>query len=443
MKKLNITFCSFPDFSSNTKALYEYMVKRYKDNMNLVWIVYEDKSRKKLLDKNIKAILIGTEEFRNYISNTDVFFTTHCNLIDYKIKDSLYIDFWHAIGPKPVGFLANNLNKHDEYWHTQVRKRVDYFITPSDFWSTVFSSMFGVKPERTLSLGLPIFDHIINSDGKSNLTAILELDVNKYNKIIYYMPTFRKGCGRESESKVNNNNIFNFDSYDEKKLFNYLKKNNFLLCVKRHPSEELEFNQPENDNVRVITDEMLKEKSITVNEILNAADIMITDYSSVGVEFLFLNRPVIYIDKDEEEYRNNRGIILGDYSLWSQGVTCSDLNGLEKIIDDLIKNNLDFTYYYNQRKNLWFGNLQDGGCKQICDYLFDDNKISKNVKYYKDNEEILEKTNKEYKNIIDFQNETIKELNNSLIELNAIKNSKGWKLLEKARKVKNTITFWK
>lgn len=34
MKKLNITFCSFPDFAGNAKALYEYMIKRYEDNMN-------------------------------------------------------------------------------------------------------------------------------------------------------------------------------------------------------------------------------------------------------------------------------------------------------------------------------------------------------------------------------------------------------------------------
>ena len=44
MEKLNITFCSYPDFGGNAKALYEYMKKRYKDQMNLVWIVYNDES---------------------------------------------------------------------------------------------------------------------------------------------------------------------------------------------------------------------------------------------------------------------------------------------------------------------------------------------------------------------------------------------------------------
>lgn len=41
MSRLNITFCSFPDFSGNAKALYEYMLSKNNKNFNFVWIVYE------------------------------------------------------------------------------------------------------------------------------------------------------------------------------------------------------------------------------------------------------------------------------------------------------------------------------------------------------------------------------------------------------------------
>ena len=98
MKKLNITFCSFPDFSGNAKALYEYMNKRYKDNMNYIWIVYNEDSVKILEKKGIKAILIGTEEFKSYITTTNVFITTQGNLDGDKLKakDSVYIELWHG-----------------------------------------------------------------------------------------------------------------------------------------------------------------------------------------------------------------------------------------------------------------------------------------------------------------------------------------------------------
>ena len=52
MKKLNITFCSFPDFTGNARALYEYMIKRYGNNMNYTWIVHEEKNFDKVKKHN-------------------------------------------------------------------------------------------------------------------------------------------------------------------------------------------------------------------------------------------------------------------------------------------------------------------------------------------------------------------------------------------------------
>lgn len=62
MNKLNIAFCSFPDYSSNAKALYEYMLKRYNDNMNFVWVVNSDEMLNKLRESKIETYKIGTEK---------------------------------------------------------------------------------------------------------------------------------------------------------------------------------------------------------------------------------------------------------------------------------------------------------------------------------------------------------------------------------------------
>lgn len=119
------------------------------------------------------------------------------------------------------------------------------------------------------------------------------------------MPTFRKGCDREQESSLNQNNIFNLEQYPEEKLVDFLKKNNYLLCIKKHPSEELNMVDLQNENIKVIYEEDLTNNSITINEILNASDLMITDYSSLGTEYLFFNKPIIYINTDAEEYSKN------------------------------------------------------------------------------------------------------------------------------------------
>ena len=61
-KKLIVTFCSFPDYSSNAKPLYQYMKKRYKDAMRFVWIVRTDEGYKELKSQNIEVYKIYSKE---------------------------------------------------------------------------------------------------------------------------------------------------------------------------------------------------------------------------------------------------------------------------------------------------------------------------------------------------------------------------------------------
>ena len=85
MKKLNIVFCSFPDFSSNAKVQYDYMVKRYKNNMNYIWVVNSDDMLERLLGRGIETYKMGTEKYYNKMKEADVYFTTHANITGEKI----------------------------------------------------------------------------------------------------------------------------------------------------------------------------------------------------------------------------------------------------------------------------------------------------------------------------------------------------------------------
>ena len=145
--------------------------------------------------KGIKAILLGSDEFNKYIPKTNVFFTTHANLAGDKLrtKNSIYVELWHGIGPKPVGFLTENLSKKDIRWYNFLKETIDYMVVPSELWRSLFSSMFNINVQRILPLGLPLLDEIKYSNGKENLNKVLGVDVNKYKKIIMYMPTFKKG----------------------------------------------------------------------------------------------------------------------------------------------------------------------------------------------------------------------------------------------------------
>ena len=98
----------------------------------------------------------------------------------------------------------------------------------------------------------------------------------------------------------------------------------------------------------------------------------------------------------------------------------------------------DDNYYKKEREeksNLMISGLKNGGCEQIYNFLFDENgNINKNVVYYKNPENCLKRKLDETENI----NNNLKlNLESKQEEIDMIVNSKGWRISEKVRKIKN------
>ena len=449
MKKLNITFCSFPDFSGNAKALYEYMVKTYKNKMNYTWIVYNKKSVDKLKTKDINAILMDTYEFKKYIPKTNVFFTTQGNLDGDKVKckNAIYVELWHGIGPKPVGFAQKNPSKDDIKGYGNIGRIVDYFIVPSEFWKTIFGAIFKVEYNRIKDLGMPILDYFKYSDGRKNLSKLLNRDLSKYKKIIMFMPTFKQGFNHSDVEHVSNN-IFNFNKeYDEELFDKFLRDNNYLLCIKKHPGDISKLNFQSYNNIISIDEEMLFEKNLSVNEVINAFDLMITDYSSIGTEFVYFDKPILYVVGDYNEYKENRGIYFDNLDFWTPGPKCMNISSLKIEIKKLLNDKEYFKDLRDKCRELWYGNTKDGGCDKICNLLFNsDGQLLDTIERHESELIKLEVEKNKQKKIIKRnkqkikeQKERIKYLENLEQELASIKYSRSYKIVKNISKLNKFI----
>lgn len=244
------------------------MKKVYSDKMELVWVVSSDEMVAKLAEKGIKSYKVGSKEYFDYCKTVDIFFTTHANIIGEKNPNSIYIELWHGIGPKQSGFLADKVSEDDTQWYSEIGKKIDFLILPSDFWRVIFSTILNCKYSKIVPIGYPKLDYFKNPKSKENLSKVIGRDVSKYDKIIYYMPTFRKGCSRDAEeSKFNLDNAINIEKYNDDELNQFLKENNYLLCIKKHPSEELESNFVDRENMITIREKSLLANMITINEL--------------------------------------------------------------------------------------------------------------------------------------------------------------------------------
>lgn len=90
---------------------------------------------------------------------------------------------------------------------------------------------------------------------------------------------------------------------------------------------------------------------ITLHEILNAADLLISDYSSIYVEYLLLNRPVLFLQRDKDEYLDKRGIILNSADIWFPGPMPNTLNEFMEDIQKLLTQTDYFSAERNNFKN--------------------------------------------------------------------------------------------
>ena len=222
MKK-TIAFESYPDYSNNSKIMYEYFVEKYPVEYNYIWIVYDIESKQTLSKLNVQTISPGDIDFQEKFINIDVIFSTHNFAAQYKKKHQTLFCLWHGGGFKKQGFF-NDIDRENLTLYHQI----DYFNSSSEYMATVFSATLALNIERFLTFGNPRSDILLNSDSKKNLEKIYNIKLSKYNKILIYLPTFRKSANR-NEGYINEKNILNFDSYNEKEVLDFLEKNKYLL----------------------------------------------------------------------------------------------------------------------------------------------------------------------------------------------------------------------
>lgn len=330
-----IIFLSIPDFSDNSKKFYEF-IKNNKE-YECIWIVKEEKVLKYLKETNIKSFKENTLSAILNILTAKYIVSTHNNIIGIKAKSQIYISLWHGMPLKNMYYLENIVDKN--------LKKIDYLISTSKVMRLTMATTFNLDPKKVLITGQPRNDAFFNNNKINEVNSILEIDLNKYSKIIFYIPTFRNGIGR-TDGIINNNNLINLAEYDENSLNDFLVKNNYLLVAKLHPLEESSIDMKEQTNIKILDSKNMLDYQIILNEILNLSDILITDYSSVYFDYLILDKPILFTNIDEAEYMKNRGFVFDNPDFWRPGPKVNNIDDFIKEIEILIN---DSNYYKRER----------------------------------------------------------------------------------------------
>lgn len=224
------------------------------------------------------------------------------------------IQIWHGFPLKTMGHMLKDYDeKRDTYADGWLN--FDYILSFGLNYTTFMSACFGTIQKQYAVTGMPRNDLLFVIDGRKNLEE--KMPETKGKKIILYMPTFRQ-MG-ETHNGRDDGYLFYWKDFNIENLQSFCRSRNLFLLFKLHPCDTSKVSGwcVNSDCMGVLTDDMLEDKCLY--EYLNAADILITDYSSVYFDYMLLDRPIIFTDQDVDSYEGGRGFIAEPADFWRPG----------------------------------------------------------------------------------------------------------------------------
>lgn len=327
-------------YREGSKYLIEYMLKNHPD-YHCTFITLNKNVKKDLDKKGIPCELNTSIKGMIIIAQADAIFTTqYINDIRYvyKKKGRSYYYLVHgqplkiamyALGKTEIGkkiFRRNIITRIKNYLasiinYTYKMSDVSFVSATSDFLTHYMNIDFDGKLNIKI-LGMPRNDALFDHERMHNERWIKGLE-NKF--VITYMPTHRAyGYGKVTPTPF----------IERPDIQKWMNENNVVLLMKNHPNMIQKIKETENSQCIIDITKLRIDPQVC----LYKSDVLVTDFSSVWMDYLLLYRPIIFYIYDDFE-KNDVGCHY-DIRQDPPGHFCYNENEFFYLIKS-IKNNYD------------------------------------------------------------------------------------------------------
>lgn len=341
-------------YTGNPRYIYEKMLKSYPD-YTYVWSYNGDGNN---IPGNPIIVERKSEQYYKYLAQSAIVInnTTFPNW--YFRDETFYLQTWHGTPYKRLHWDRNNDKYCTPHFYIK-QKGWDALLSPNSYSTERFKSAFRYDGD-VITYGYPANDIFYNEEEySSKRNSIREkLGINDDELVYLYAPTWRDGTHI-------GNCMFKFDLLiNPKKFLDNAPENSVLLIRSHHMSNSSE----------ALKD--LNGKAVDVSnwddatELMCAADILITDYSSIVFDWYCSKKPVIYYVPDLEDYENKVRGVYFNIRETNCGVICQSE---EELYDNLdIKDAPFYEDFYNK-----FCSIHDGhSSEKVISYILDKSKTS-------------------------------------------------------------------
>lgn len=290
-------------FDSNSKFLFLHFLNNEKDYTNY-FVINDDELREKL-----------TKEYGNHFIDTR---TKEGKKIALKAKTwvvswldtplggiflkfrRLVIHLGHGTPLKCIGMMEKDGKLLKKMYYLLCQTNISYSLASSPFVANIIQKSIGFSKKHVLINGQPRTEVLFKEPLKLS-------ELNNGFTHILYAPTWRQ------HSKIK---LFPFEDFSLTKLQSFLSKEKIIIHIRFHPAYEEDI--PKDilslENVSLFSAKKYPE----IMDYLNLFDALITDYSSIYFDYMLLERPMIFLPYDLEEYGKTVGFTM-DYNEYTPG----------------------------------------------------------------------------------------------------------------------------
>ncbi|MFZ8764084.1 bifunctional glycosyltransferase/CDP-glycerol:glycerophosphate glycerophosphotransferase [Enterococcus diestrammenae] len=281
-------------YVGNSRYLFDYLSTIY------------DSSHLKFVTKDLDVpesyrIEPRSDEFYSFLDEAKVIIGESWIPLDFKFYDNQHIiQLWHGTPLKKVLYdspekevvRSNKTHKTRKMFDIN---RWDVLISDSKIASDKFLSAYSIEMDKIKEFGYPRNNWLIQHKDDENLKKSLraELGIPADKVVVTYLPTWRDYNFR---STTQNNGYM----LDKKRFIENLDPSFDYIFLEKNHDLSKNINDDSSNTIYISSE-------IDIQPYLLISDVVISDYSSVIFDCLYINLPFFLLYKDYDYYKDVRG----------------------------------------------------------------------------------------------------------------------------------------
>ena len=289
-----VVFMSFSgkQYSDSPRRISELLLREHPENQQ-VWAFNDPEKFRFLEETGVKTVKYKSPEFLYYVMTSKVYVDNAEFWSALKFRPGqMVLETWHGGGAyKKVGGHRIDVNEREQRHAVEKMNKITLFLSSSKaFTRFVIRDAYQYRGE-VLECGLPRNDDLLHPDPAAAGRVRAALEIPENAKVLVYAPTFRNSHSLD---------LYDVDFPRLKAALEARFGGRWVILLRMHyylSDRAMASDAPYLRNATDYPD---------MQDLLQCADVLLTDYSSCMWDFSLMHRPCFLYARDIAAYKGER-----------------------------------------------------------------------------------------------------------------------------------------